>query len=180
MKKLFFIIFIIVVGYFGYNYFINKTSEPKVEIATKTSKPDIANAIFEIEGEKVSLINGKASTKIAEDSATLVETSLTGEVVYSDINNDGLSDAVSLAMQSGGGSGLFVYLLAYVSGNVMYKSAEPLFLGDRISPQNLNISQTGLIEVSYLDRLPDESMASEPTKLITKTFKLVGNKLEER
>ncbi|HRH25700.1 MAG TPA: hypothetical protein PLD99_01965 [Parcubacteria group bacterium] len=180
MKKFLILIIIVGVAYGLYWYKTNNSEVKKVEIAPTVSKPDIANANFLFEGEEVKLRNGKSSTEIAPDSAVTIETALSGDIVYGDINNDSKSDAVSLATQTGGGSGLFVYLLAYVSGNVEYKSLDAVFLGDRISPESLKIDSNGNVLVSYLDRKASEPMSAEPTQLVKKTFKIVSGRLEER
>ncbi len=180
MKKFLILILILGVGYGLYWYKTNNGEVKKIEIAPTVSKPDIANANFLFEGEEVKFKNGKSSAEIAPDSAVTIETSLSGDIVYGDINGDGKSDAVSLATQSGGGSGLFVYLLAYVSGNVEYKSLEAVFLGDRISPESLKIDASGNVLVGYLDRQSTEPMSAEPTQLVKKTFKIAQGRLEER
>lgn len=179
MRKFLVLILIIGVAYGLYWYKTTKDIEV-VEIAPIVSKPDIANASFIIEEEEVRLKNGKSSTEISPNSAVTIETALSGEPVYGDINGDGKNDAVSLATQSGGGSGLFVYLLAYVSGNVEYKSLEAVFLGDRISPESLKIDSKGTVLVNYLDRLESDPMSAEPTQLVKKAFEYKSGRLEER
>ncbi len=180
MKKFVVLILIVGVAYGLYWYKTNSGEVKKVEIAPTVSKPDIANANFLFEGEEVKLRSGKSSTEISEDSAITIETALSGEVVYGDINNDGKNDAVSLATQTGGGSGLFVYLLAYISGNVEYKSLEAVFLGDRISPESLKIDASGNVLISYLDRRESDPMSAEPTVLVKKTFEYSNGALEEK
>ncbi len=180
MKKFIILLFILGIAYGLYWYKMGSKEIEKVEIAPTVSKPDIANANFLFEGEKVELKNGKSSTEVLEGSAVTIETSLSGEIVYGDINNDGKNDAISLATQSGGGSGLFVYLLAYISGNVEYKSLEAQFLGDRISPESLKIDTNGNIQIGYLDRRESDPMSAEPTVLVKKTFKYSNGTLEEK
>ncbi len=172
MKK--FILFLLVVAIgLGYFWYKQNPRKEEVRIMPTVSKPDIANATFVFEGEEIKFKNGESNTQTTE-------TSLIGEVVYADINGDSKNDAVSLAIQSGGGSGLFVYLLAYVSGNVEYKSTEAVFIADRISPQSLKVNSDGDILLSYLDRGPSEPMSAEPTITTTKTFVFKNGSLEER
>jgi hypothetical protein len=151
-----------------------------VELMPATSKPDPSNATFVFEDGEVELQGGQAVTNLIPDSAISTETSLVGEPVYGDINGDKKNDAIVLLAQNSGGSGVFVYIGAYVSGNVAYKGSNAVFIGDRVSPQSVTIGNTGLITLTYLDRKEDEAMAASPTVQRTKTFIWKDGQLEER
>ncbi len=96
-----------------------------------------------------------------------------------DINNDGKQDAVVLLSQSGAGSGIFIYAAAYVSGPLNYKGSNAVFIGDRISPQSVSISN-GIITIHYLDRKPDEPYAADPTIPTTKQLIYQNGELVEK
>ncbi len=139
-----------------------------------TFKPDPSSATFMIEDESVTLSDGHNISKISA-----AETNLLEKIAYGDLNSDSKDDAGVFLSNSGGGSGTFIYLAAYVSGPVNYKSTPTIFLGDRISPQSISI-QNGVLTVKYLDRRDDEPFAAEPTIPITRTFRLNNGELQER
>ena len=82
-------------------------------------------------------------------------------------------------MRYGSGSGTFIYAAAYLSGPVNYKGTEALFIGDRIAPQSVSISQ-GVVTVSYLDRKDDEPLSAEPTVSKNMQFVVRGGAFVER
>lgn len=178
--KNFLLIILILASIGGVLWFKSKPkAQEKVEISPVLQEPDIINATFKFDGERITLKDGKASSEVTPDSAITLETTLTDDIKYGDINGDERNDAVGIALQSGGGSGMFVYLVALVSGNVEYKGLDAVFLGDRISPKSISISKSGVINIEYLDRLPDEPMAAEPTIVTSKNFKYSKGALEE-
>lgn len=181
MKKLVVLIIIVLAGA-GWYIWHNKAALPaqNVKVMPTVEHPDPSNATFIVEDEPVTLKNGKAVSELAPGSLSNEETALTKDLAYGDINADGNNDTVTLLVQSGGGSGTFVYLVAYVSGNVGYKGSNAVFIGDRISPKSVTVSQSGVITLKYLDRKPSEAMAAEPTVPVTKTFDYKAGKLEER
>jgi hypothetical protein len=157
MKKLLFLV--IIIGGLIYLFRgasstnLNNTTDPDVQFAPEPA----VSAFSDIEGE-----------------AEVLEKRASG-----DINNDGKLDTVVLIAESGGGSGVFVYAAAYVSGPVSYKGTNTIFLGDRISPQSVSIS-SGVATVRYLDRQEDEPFAAEPTISVSKQFVYRNGKFVER
>lgn len=157
MKKI--ILLLIIVAAVGI-FLWGKSQDVKVENEpTPTQgasfKPDPRNAAFKFDDETIALSSGKAVSAGEEIS-------IFAEPAYGDLNNDGKQDSVVLLTRSGGGSGVFVYAAAYVSGPVNYKGSNAVFIGDRIAPEKITI-RNGTIVVSYLDRSPDEAFAAEPT-----------------
>lgn len=181
MKKLV-VLIIIIAALAGWYIWHGKIATPteEIKVMPTVTHPDPSNATFIVEDEPITLKNGKAVSELAPGSLSTEETSLTSDLAYGDINKDGNNDTVALLLQSGGGSGTFVYLVAYVSGNVGYKGSNAVFIGDRISPKSVAVSSAGVITLKYLDRKPSEAMASEPTVPVTKTFDYKAGKLEER
>jgi|SRR3989344_891753 len=170
MKKL--LILILVFGG-AYLYFTSSSPEPEEKVVQEVNKsPDASNATFIIEGDSVALRDGIN----LEDS---LETKLLPLKASGDLNFDTKNDTAVLLTQTGGGSGTFVYVAAYISGPVSYKSTNTIFLGDRISPQTISVSN-GVIRVKYLDRKEDESFADEPTVEVTKELVVRDGALEEK
>lgn len=169
MKKL--IIFLIVLAGI-YLYATSKSEAPEKVIQEVSTSPDASNATFIIDGDSVIL----SSSANLENN---LETKLLPLKASGDLNGDGKLDTAVLLTQTGGGSGTFIYIGAYVSGPVSYKGTNAAFIGDRISPQSVSISNQ-TIRVKYLDRKEDESFADEPTVEVTKQFVLNGSTLEEK
>ena len=173
MKKFGVLILIIVVGVVV--YMTRDTSVPGLGIDRPQSgnfQPDPSNATLIFDDGAVTLSQGKGEKEFEE--ITLLE-----EIAYGDINNDKKDDAVTFVARSGGGSGTFIYVAAYVSGPINYKGTNAVFLGDRISPQKISINDDFII-VEYFDRREEESFASEPTILISRQFFFKNGVLEER
>lgn len=107
------------------------------------------------------------------------DVALLEEKAYGDLNNDQKNDVAVLLSESGGGSGVFIYVAAYVSGPVNYKGSNAVFLGDRVAPQSISIAN-GVVTVKYLDREEDEPFAAEPTVPASKQFVYRSGELVER
>lgn len=136
--------------------------ENKSDTSSETPfRPDPSSAAFTFDDGLITLSKGRSVTS-AGDETTLLE-----EKAYGDINADGKEDVVVLLARSGGGSGVFIHVAAYVSGLVNYKGTNTVFLGDRVAPGSISI-RNGVITVSYLDRDPEEALAAEPTIRTTK------------
>lgn len=170
MKKLLLIV-IIVLG-LGFYFF---KSEPEVAAPVDTEpttfKPNPSSATFTFDDGSITLSNGEGGQE--RDSIRLLE-----ERAHGDLNADGKEDTVILLARSGGGSGVFIHIAAYVSGPVTYKGTNTVFLGDRISPKDISIDK-GVVTVSFLDRDVDEPFAAEPTIPVSKQFVYKGGIIEE-
>jgi hypothetical protein len=88
--------------------------------------------------------------------------SVFGNPVYGDIDDDGEEDAAMLLVEDPGGSGTFYYVVAALNLKGAYVGTNAVFLGDRIAPQNVRISN-GVIIVNYADRRQEEPMATPPS-----------------
>lgn len=176
MKKILVILILMALVWLGINISERKSAD-RIVIAPDTSKPDASNATFIFEDGPVKLNNG-----LAETSGGMIptETILTDTLAYGDVNGDNKNDTVAVLVQNSSGSGVFVYLAAYVSGNVTYKGSNALFIGDRISPKKIEIESDGSILFSFLDRSLDEPMSAEPTISTSKTFIFREGTLEEK
>ncbi len=171
MKKLLVLIVIILTAAF---YFF--TQDDEVKQATNTAatsfEPNPSSATFAFDEGSVTLSDGKGQSE--GGSVEMLEQKASGE-----LNADGKADTAVLLASSGGGSGVFIYLAAYVSGPVTYKGTNAIFIGDRISPESVSIDN-GVITLKYLDRKLEEPFAAEPTIPVSAQFVYRKGSLEPR
>jgi hypothetical protein len=138
------------------------------------------NATYIIEGDSITLVNGKAEKEITSGSASKIEVMTWGQVVTGDLNADKSDDAVLMLTYSTGGSGTFYYIVAALKDSQSDKAigTNAILLGDRIAPQNFSIDK-GIIVVNYADRKSDEPMSTPPSEGITRNFKIQDTNLVE-
>ena len=186
MKKLFGFLLILGIGYAIW-YTSNKTASNPVPLTNKTNiespststRPDPSNATFKFEDGSITLTKGTNKEPVTKGSSAIQETTILEPIGYGDINKDGKEDAVVALMQSGAGTGSFIYIGAYVSGTINYKGTNVLYVGDRIVSKSIVIDK-GEITFSYIDRKPDEPMDAEPTVSAYKTFVYTNGELKEK
>lgn len=147
---------LIVAGYFIFNQ--------KKPIATTSN---YKNAAYTIGGQKVELVNGVAETETAPGSASKVTTQYFGNDLKTDLNNDGREDVVFIVTQNTGGSGTMFYVVSALNTEQGYVGSDGFFLGDRIAPQNIEMSPNSqhknVVVANYVDRKPDEPMTAQPS-----------------
>ncbi len=173
MKKfiLFLIVILAIVGVFFYmnKYFENKPIGPG-GTADKNAPPptvgikvfDPKNATYEVDGEKITLVNGESEESAAPGSATTITTSYFGNEATGDLNGDGKVDKAFLITQYGGGTGVFYYAVVALNTGASYKMTNAFIVGDRIAPQSTEISNQEL-HVNYATRKDDEPMTATPS-----------------
>ncbi|MBU0546922.1 hypothetical protein KJ735_01955, partial [Patescibacteria group bacterium] len=141
---------------------------------------DPENATYMIEGDIITLLNGKAEKEIVPGSASKLEIMTWGQAVIGDLNSDEVNNATLILTYSAGGSGTFYYVVGALQ-DVQSKKAigtNAILLGDRIAPQNIYINN-GIIIVNYADRKLDEPMSTSPSIGITRNFEIQGTALVE-
>lgn len=126
------------------------------DIIPGTNAPDVHSMSYVIDKEKITLKNGVAPST---QGGTL---RIFGEPVYGDYNADSKNDAAVLLVHSGVGSGTFYYAALAVSKDEGYVVTNTLFLGDRISPQNINLDN-GHVVYNYAVRNNGEPMTTPPS-----------------
>lgn len=187
MNKFSIIIAILVIAIAALFYFFSKEKsgpmEEEILVPTgeeaRNFRPNPSNATFVFDDGAITLSGGKTEKAVAPGSAITEEIVLMDKFAYGDINADGRDDTALLLARYGGGSGVFIYAAAFVSGTVTYRGSNVFFLGDRIAPQSISIDQ-GVIKVEYLDREPNEALAAEPTVPRTKQLVYRNGDLLER
>ena len=150
MKKyLIFIVVFIVIAVVGITYF--KSGKNNVEVGEEIFIGiDPLNSAYVFDGKKIILTNGKSEREIAPDSASKLITTVFGEPIYGDLDNDNDEDAGLILAQSGGGSGTFYYAAVAEKTSDGFLGTEAILLGDRIAPQTIEIKNLGRLQFCSL------------------------------
>ena len=178
-KPILFILLIVIVGICLYIFLNNKNTkiiDKDVKLntsatSTKNINFDPLNFTYEVEGETIKLVGGTSTVDISPGSAEKLETVTFNKPAIGDLNHDGKNDSAVLLVQDSGGSGLFYYLVAIIDEAGVAKNTNSIFIGDRIEPKNISISNNK-IRLDFVDRNIDEPMSAEPTVKKTKFFEV--------
>ena len=133
-----------------------------ISVATERSATSPLNATYEVDGQAIKLLDGRREVQAAPGSVTRITTFVFGRPVFGDLDGDGDDDAALFLVQQPGGSGTFYYVAAALKLKGAYQGTNAVFLGDRIAPQTLRISN-GVIIADYADRREGEPMATSPS-----------------
>jgi hypothetical protein len=150
--------------------------------AAPQTAQDPQNATYLINGQPVTLVNGKAEQPAAPGSAEKIVTQYFGNAVAVDLNADGKPDSGFVLTQSTGGSGVFFYAAAAIQNpDGTYTGTNAILLGDRIAPQSTNVDPNNPAQfiVNYADRAPNEPLTTPPSHGAAKTFKFNNGMLVE-
>lgn len=153
------------------------TPHAKQTSVSMTPVGDPLNATYTIDGEQITLVNGLSSQSVAGSAGSL-ETRAFGKPVYGDLNGDGKQDAILFLYQETSGTGIFFYVAAAVNQNGSYKTTNTIFLGDRVSPMNINIKD-GEAAVNYVVRRDNAPMTEAPSVGVSKYMKIKNGELVE-
>jgi len=164
MKKIIRLIILIVVVFFLLSglYLILQ----KKENVNKDKIFNPINASYIIDGQTVPFVNGQSSKEYNKNGFIAV---IFGQVVYGDLNNDQVDDAALLIQVQGSGSGTFYYIAAAINNDGQAEGSEAILLGDRISPQNINIKDQYLV-ANYAIRKPGEPMSTPASIAVSAYF----------
>lgn len=145
--------------------------------STSDRLPDTPlDARYEIAGEIVSLVNGRAESRAAPGSAAKARTRVVARPVSGDIDGDGDADAVVWLARRPGGSGTFYYLAAALDHRGGFRGTSAFFIGDRIEPREVLIAHR-VITARFADRRTGEPMAAPPTLEYVMHFTLTADGL---
>ncbi|MFZ1745052.1 MAG: hypothetical protein WAU17_03965, partial [Nitrospirales bacterium] len=137
-------------------------AQEPTEILSQELSADPLNATYSIEGRTVRLQDGRSEKSIAPHSASTMKTVVYGKPVYGDLDGDGQKDAAILLIHDPGGSGTFFYVAGALIINGTIRGTNAVWLGDRITPPDLQI-RNGILIVRYADRGHGEPMVTTPT-----------------
>lgn len=141
-----------------------KITPPVTSDGGATSPKD---ATYTIEGQAVTLTDGSSAVLTGPNSTTKVTTQYFGDAVTHDFDGDGRPDTAFILTQNSGGSGTFYYVVAALNTANGYVGSQGFFLGDRIAPQTVEMSQDprtpNVIVVNYADRKPTDSFTTPPS-----------------
>jgi len=169
---------VVVILGLGYLLYMLKPAQLPEDDMSQQITPDVKNATYVIEGQRTTLINGRAEKEVAAGSASKMVTQYFGNEAKGDFNNDGKQDIAFLLTQNTGGSGTFYYVTVLASMESNYTSTNAILLGDRIAPQTTEF-RDGAIIVDYADRKPGEPMTATPSVGVSKYFTVTGSTLAE-
>lgn len=128
----------------------------------------LGNATYTVEGAPSN------TAKLTDGKVVITDTVQFNAQVAEPVANGALNDkpyaAVQLITQTGG-SGTFSYVAAVPNNNGTPGTGVTALLGDRIKVTAMSIANNA-IKVDWLDRKPEEPMATEPTVATTKYFVL--------
>lgn len=154
---------LVILGVLIYKSTTTKNNMPN----NNETQVDIHDGTYIIAGQNVTLKNGISEVDAAPGSASKIITRYFGNDLRYDANNDGVLDDVFLLTQSTGGSGLFYYVVALTHTPTGDFGSDGILLGDRISPQTINLDEANgkknVIVVNYADRKANESFATAPS-----------------
>lgn len=133
---------------------------------------DFNNQTYSIDGKKLNFMHGQ-----------FVPDGITGH--NASIQNQSLSPSgtrgAAILVDNPGGSGEFYYLVGGILKSGRQIISEPMSIGDRIEIVSVKVEDpesedSGEITVTYLDRGPNDPMASNPTiqKVVKYSFELSG------
>lgn len=151
-------------------------------VASTTQHKNInpKNTTYDIEGQTVTLENGKAvlTSDQTEDFSSTTTVQYFGNELRVDIDGDTKEDAAFIVTSTGAGSGTFYYLVVALAKNEGYSGTNGILLGDRIAPQTTEW-RNGEIVINYADRKPGEPMITKPSVGVSRYFKINNDTLVE-
>lgn len=140
---------ILIGGFLIFNFYTNKNKPEDEQVVAPKNYKEIE---YMIEGKSLGLGG---------------ELDYFGNELFTDLNDDGRDDVVFLVTHQPGGSGTFYYAVSALDTGNGYVGSDGYLLGDRIAPQNIQLSPNpkhmNVIVVNYADRLAGEPMTTQPS-----------------
>ena len=122
---------------------------------------------------KAKLSDGVYKEPAAPGAATQVEIRLSDTAVLTDLNADGVSDAVVILSAAPSGGGTFYYLAVLLNQNGVPQHVASFLLGDRVQIKGLTI-ENGEIVVSMIAHGSRDPICC-PTQAVTRRYKFQNN-----
>jgi hypothetical protein len=139
---------------------------------------DYLQATYALDGEPITLRDGRAERRAFPDSAAVDRFSiLEGSTVVGDVDGNGQDDVAFVLVQEGGGTGTFSHLVTATQHQGHYRGSNALFLGDRIGKPTIAL-RDGVLEVRFLDRPDDAPFSKPPTRQRVVQARIEGPRLE--
>jgi hypothetical protein len=172
------VVTIVLVGVVMYSMFMGRAAQAPIRtdslLLPLPTSP--LNATVKIGETELALVDGKAETDIPNSSAKTV-TTVVGEPVIGDVNDDGVNDTVMILTQNGGGSGTFHYVAAALKSDLGYMGTNAVLLGDRIIVDKVRV-ENGVIKISLATQGEGQAMTDTPNVPETKYVVLTTPLLE--
>jgi heat shock protein HslJ len=182
MKILKYVLILVVVGigmFFVLNKNINKEPVAKeIENKTDVSTLNIANNTYYIINTPFTLKDGKA--EIVTPGSSFKNTLEIFDSKTGDLDGDGDVDVAVLLVNSPGGLGKLFYAGLVMNNNGVAEPTGTMFLGDRISPQTIEIKD-GRAVYNFVTRKFNEPATAEPSvgKSVWAHYDKVNNEIGE-
>jgi len=164
-----------------------KTGEPSAPIAEATSgkveKIPVAalkNATYSgIYDEPVTLTNGlyKGESYVEGDPSRPMVEYLDGTERYSDLDGDGVEDAIVFLVERGGGSGAFVHIAAQLNRGGQAVDGGAVWIEDRIGVKSVSV-ENGQVMMEIITQGPGDP-ACCGTHKVQKIYTLQNGKLTD-
>ncbi|MDD3284739.1 MAG: Gmad2 immunoglobulin-like domain-containing protein [Patescibacteria group bacterium] len=138
---------------------------------------DSKNATYYINGEYIILKDGNFEGNIPNSKSKMI-VSILGDVVFGDLNSDGIDDSAFIVTQKMGGSGIFYYVVSAIKNANNYIGTNGVFLGDRINTKSISIKD-GFVVLNYFDRKDKEDFSVEPSVLFVKQLGIENGILKD-
>lgn len=149
--------------------------EVVVTIPEKNMNP--RNASYDIEGQHITLENGKWVPSNSASSSSLAITYL-GNELRIDVNKDGQEDTLFVLVDTTQVDHIFYYLVAALNINGEYVGTNGVLLGDRISPKTTEWRNNEIV-VTYMDRVSGDPMTKTPNVQVSRYFTIENSTLAE-
>jgi hypothetical protein len=157
---------------------VTPTSTAPNEGAPALSRDILQNAVYRSpDWGEFQLSNGiyHRTPLTSQESPETYTTSLLDSVLYGDLNDDQVEDAVVFLATQNGGTGHFVEMAAVLNLNGEARNVSTLYLGDRVIVESGAI-QGGTIQLTMRVQGPNDG-ACCPSQLVTWNFHLDDGKL---
>ncbi len=167
-------------------FYLDAKSKAKAEPVITEEKPAVEQVDGRVTQDSVGSLDIKnASYRIGEDVISLVDGTLKGSSrsttllegpAFTDLNADGVKDAVVILKDETGGSGIFYYVSSVIATGDSQKTTNSMLLGDRVRIKAIAVN-LGVISVTILERNATDAMTVPPSVEKVLRFTLEGDTL---